>query len=81
MKTAITEVMDIIEMEHNNGVEISQKVLYKMLLEAKEKEKQQIIEARNDGHESTYNSCESGCMGKEILDTSSEQYYNKTYGS
>jgi len=44
MKTAVEEVMDIIEMEHNNGVEISQKVLWKMLLEAKEKEKQQSID-------------------------------------
>jgi hypothetical protein len=45
MKTAVQEIMDIIEMEHNNGVEISQKVLWKMLSEAKEKEKQQIIDA------------------------------------
>jgi predicted DNA-binding protein (UPF0251 family) len=37
--------MDIVEMEHNNSVEISQRVLWKMLSEAKEKEKQQIINA------------------------------------
>lgn len=49
MKTAIQEVMDIIEMEHNNGVEISQKLLWKMLLEAKEKEKQQIIKSYKYG--------------------------------
>lgn len=36
-KTAMQEVMDIIEMEHNNSVEISQKVLWKMLSEAKGK--------------------------------------------
>jgi len=51
MKTAITEVMDIIEMEHNNGVEISKKVLWKMLLEAKEKERQQIINAHEAGQD------------------------------
>lgn len=43
MKTAIQSVMDIIEMEHNNGVEISQRVLWKMLNEAKKTEKQHII--------------------------------------
>ena len=64
MKTAIKKIMDIIEMEHNNGVEISQKVLWKMLLDAKEKEKQQIIEAHAVG---VYD-CISG-----------EQYYNETF--
>lgn len=45
MKTAIQKVMDIIEMEHNNGVEISQRVLWKMLKEAKAEEKEHLIEA------------------------------------
>ena len=66
MKTAIQEVMDIIEMEHNNGVEISQKVLWKMLLDAKEKEKQQIIEAANYGVDLNYW-------------TDGKDYYNETY--
>jgi hypothetical protein len=42
-------------------------------------EKQQIIYARNDGYESTYNSCESGCMGSMIIEGSHEQYFNQTY--
>jgi hypothetical protein len=47
MKTAITKIMDAIEMEHNNGVGISQRVIWKMLNEAKEEEKQQIIDFAN----------------------------------
>ena len=39
----------------------------------------QIIDARQDGYESTYNSCESGCMGKQILGENNEQYYNETF--
>ena len=66
MKTAIQEVMDIIEMEHNNGVEISQKVLWKMLSEALEKEKQQIIEAVNSQRQLGW-------------DEKGEQFYNETY--
>jgi hypothetical protein len=45
----------------------------------KEIEKKQIIEARQDGHESTYNSCESGCMGREVLENSNESYYLETF--
>ena len=70
MKTAVTEVMEIIEMEHNNGVEISQKMLWKMLLKAKEKEKHQIIDAHSKGQQwnkSGYN--------PDV----SEQYYKETY--
>jgi hypothetical protein len=49
--------------------------------QAKEMEKQQIIDARNNGYESTYNSCESGCMGSMIIEGSHEQYYNQTYNN
>ena len=69
MKTAIKKIMDIIEMEHNNGIEISQKVLWKMLSEALEKEKQQIIEAYEKDMSSNGNlSFESGL-----------EYYKETY--
>ena len=69
MKTVIQELMDIIEMDHNNGVEISQKVIWKMLLKAKEKEKQQIIEAYEKDMSSNGNlSFESGL-----------EYYKETY--
>lgn len=40
---------------------------------------EQIIDARQDGYESTYNSCESGCMGEQILGGNNEQYYNETF--
>lgn len=72
MKTAIQEVMDEIEMEHNNGVEISQKQLWKMLLKAKEKEKEQITDA-------TYSYINTdGVINKKEL---AEQYYNETFNS
>lgn len=54
-------------------------ILYEYIQHAKVVEKQQIIEARQDGYESTYNSCESGCMGREILEGSNEQYYENTF--
>ena len=43
--TAIDELIQIVEMDYNNGVEISMKVFHKMLTDAKLKEKQQIIDA------------------------------------
>jgi hypothetical protein len=39
MQTAIQEMISIVEMDFENGVEISMKVFHKMLLKAKEKEK------------------------------------------
>lgn len=66
MKTAIKELMDIVEMEHNNGVQISMQAFYKMLKKALKKEKQQIIDAAN----------EFAVMGED----DAEKYYNQTYG-
>ena len=51
MKTAIQELIDIVEMDYNNGVEISMRVFYGMLIKALFKEKQQIIDAYDDGYE------------------------------
>lgn len=45
-KTAITELMDQVELEHNNGIEISTAVFYKMLVEAKQKEWKQREEEK-----------------------------------
>ncbi len=73
MKTAIQQVMDEIEMEHNNGVEISQRALWKMLLEAKEKEKQQIIDAGNGG--ALIWIAKTNKLGQ----STGEQYYNETF--
>lgn len=69
MKTAIQEVLDEIETEHNNGVEISQKQLFKMLLKAKEKEKQQIIDANNAGWRAN----------RKKIDQNANDYYNETF--
>jgi hypothetical protein len=44
-----------------------------------ELEKQQIIDAREDGYNSTYNSCESGCGGNLILESTNEKYYEQTF--
>lgn len=49
------------------------------LHQAKEMHKQEIIEARNDGFDSTY--AEYGETPKCYLDGSSEQYYNETFKS
>ena len=69
MKTSIQEVLDEIETEHNNGVEISQKQLFKMLLKAKEKEKQQIIDANNAGWRAN----------RKKIDQNANDYYNETF--
>ena len=70
MKTAIQGVMDIIEMEHNNGVEISQRVLWKMLLEAKGTEKKQIIDAYSEG---------MGHYGDANSNAEGLKYYTSTF--
>lgn len=49
-KTAMQEIMDIVEIDYSNGVEISMKVLYKMLSKGLIKEKQQIKNAFNQGY-------------------------------
>jgi len=66
--TAVEQLIGIVEMDYNNGVEISMKVFLKMLNDSKEMEKQQIIDAHNNG--------------KNTLppNESAEQYYNETYG-
>ena len=70
MKTAIQEVMDEIEMEHNNGVEISQKQLWKMLLKAKKKEEEQITTAYKEGWKNPAKFRQNG----------SEYYYKNLFG-
>jgi len=53
-KTAIREMMDIVEMDYNNGVEISMRVFHGMLKTALEKEKEQIKIAYMDAACSIY---------------------------
>lgn len=56
------------------GTYVSAILIAKELLEM---EKEQIIEARQDGYESTY--AEYGETPKCYLDGTSEQYYNDTF--
>ncbi len=51
----------------------------KVIEKAKEMEKEQIINAREDGHISTY--AEYGETPKCYLDGGHEQYYNETFKS
>jgi hypothetical protein len=64
-KTAVQEMIDIVQMDMNNGVEISMEVFMGMLKKAKEMEKQQIIDAYRSGK---INQLEN-----------SELYYNETF--
>ena len=78
-KTAIQELMEIVEMDANNGVEISMRVFYKMLQDALPKERQQIEQAYNQG----YREAEID-NGADIRDDISDyqnasNYYNQTY--
>jgi hypothetical protein len=69
MKTAIEEMMDIMEMDHNNGVEYSMKVFYGMLKEAKKIEQEQILQAFVAGSE----------RGTNNIPFNAEQYYTQNY--
>lgn len=52
---------------------------YELLEQAKQMHKQEIINARQDGYDSTY--AEYGETPKCYLDGSSEEYYNTTFES
>ena len=57
----------------------SEAVLQEITEQAKVREKKQIIDAREDGHLSTY--AEYGSTPKCYLDGGHEQYYNETFKS
>lgn len=80
MKTAIQEMVDIVEMDYNNGVEISMKVFHGMLLKALFKEKQQVLDAYNQGYRDGENAEEST---KALVDVSqwadAENYYKNAF--
>ena len=63
-QTAIQEIINIVQMDMNNGVEISMDVFMGMLKKAKEMEKQQIKDAYQTSH---------------ISMMTAEQYYNETF--
>lgn len=63
--------------EYFGGIENCTPDFRNKIEKAKEMHKQQIIEARQDGHESTY--AEYGETPKCYLDGGHEQYYNETF--
>lgn len=52
---------------------------HNMYYQAIRMERDQIYAARQDGHDDTYNTCDSGCSGREELESTHEKYYNQTY--
>jgi hypothetical protein len=60
-----------------NGHYLDEGMKQDIINQAKEMEKQQIIDARQDGYECTY--AEYGETPKCYLDGSNEQYYNETF--
>ena len=70
-KTAVKEMLDIVQMDFNNSVEISTGVILGMLKKALKKEKQQIIEAYACG-------VLNECSGTNVT---SYKYYEKTFGN
>jgi hypothetical protein len=72
-----TAVEWLVETLEDNSINLD--LAFEIIEEAKELEKQQIIDAREDGYNSTYNSCESGCGGNLILESTNEKYYEQTF--
>ena len=72
-QTAVQEMIDVVQMEMNNGVEISMRVFMGMLQKAKKMEKQQIMDAIKFGQNNHTVS---------IIDDkkTAEKYYNETFG-
>ena len=76
-----SEIKDFIE-ENNADTKMLDEWLWERIYKGRDylqMEREQIEEARQDGYESTYNSCESGCMGKQELDGSNKEYYTQTF--
>jgi hypothetical protein len=65
------EIMNIVEMDYVNGVEISMKVFYKMLSNGLKKERQQLVDAFDNGQANWDAKCQDYKNGNE--------YFNKTF--
>ena len=63
-KTAVKEMLDIVQMDFNNGVEISTGVVLSMLKKALGKETKQRQEDTNHGYSQGY---DDGSEGKEPM--------------
>lgn len=71
VETAMQEIMNIVEMDYANGVEISMKVLYKMLSKGLRKEREQLIDAFDNGQANWDVKCQDYKNGTE--------YFNNTF--
>jgi hypothetical protein len=67
------------ELENNDWYWLPESIKNEIINQAKEMEKEQIINAREDGHISTY--AEYGETPKCYLDGGHEQYYTETFKS
>jgi predicted ABC-type ATPase len=70
-QTAVQEMINIVQMDMNNGVEISMSVFMGMLKKAKEMEKQQIIDFAI-----WFNYTNTNYQSYEQI---IQQYYNETF--
>lgn len=69
MKTAIQELIDIVQMDFNNGVEITMRAFNSMLKKKLKKEKQQIIDAVKAGRDDCH----------DDFSREPEEYYSQTF--
>ena len=80
MKTAVQEMIDIVEMDFGNGVEISMRVFHRMLLEALLKERKQIEYAFDAGKDYGAWLLDEFAETEDEPDTK-EQYINSLFKS
>ena len=74
MKTAVEWLISEIQRHNDSGYEFHPKYNEKIIEQAKEMEKQQIMDARQDG----FNRCFRKGDRKEVTN---DQYYNETFKS
>ena len=82
MKTVLTEILDYLHLDKNyekinENLQIHD-IVYK-ISNLLEKEKQQIIDAYQEGIEEAYSRFNSGMNMSYWKDTNKEQYYEQTY--
>lgn len=80
-KTAVKEVLDIVQMDYNNGVEISRAIVLKMLEKALEKEKKQIVKVFVDITKNTLDGLNVPYSFKDIIDFTeiAKDYYDEEF--
>lgn len=81
MKTAIQEMVDVVEMDFGNGVEISMRVFHGMLLKALFTERQQLSDAFNQGYREGFNDAQSVTENEKDVSEydDAKNYYERTF--